>query len=448
VIGSVALLARVDPLLLLLPLFAVPYVVLGGRAQVLGLNAADKAAEAQRLGHSLRELGLTAAPAKEIRIGGLKGKLLRSHQAASDAALQPVQRAQATGAMYTAAGAVIFAVGFTGATLLVVVKATRGLATLGDVVLAMTLASQVNQQVAQTVGALSWLLQTLRGAGRFLWLRDYARAVKPRPGKSVALPDRITSGIDFRGVGFRYPGTTDDVLVDFNLHIPAGSTVAVVGENGAGKTSLVKLLGRFYEPTAGVISVDGVDIHDFDILGWRQRQSACFQDFTNFAFLLRETVGVGDLPRIEDLPRVEAALAAAEAMDVPQRLDHGLQTQLTKRFEGGVDLSGGQWQKLALSRAMMRDAPLVLTLDEPSSGLDAQAEHALFERYAGAARRSAAQNGAITILVSHRFSTVRMADLIVVIDKGRPVEVGSHDELMARRGLYAELYEIQASAYR
>ncbi|MDQ6748317.1 MAG: ABC transporter ATP-binding protein/permease [Candidatus Dormibacteraeota bacterium] len=448
VAGSVILLARLDLLLLLLPVFAVPYVVLGGKAQMLGLSAGEKAAEAGRLAQTVRQLGLTAAPAKEIRISGLQDTLRRHHRAAADAALAPMARAQARGALYSAAGSVIFAAGFIGATLLVVVRASRGQATLGDVVLAMTLASQVNQQVAGAVGAVSWLLQTLRGISRFLWLKDYAAvAVATRPA-SAPVPDRIGHGIDFEGVTFRYPGTDIDVLKDFSLHIPAGSTVAVVGENGAGKTSLVKLLERFYEPTAGRILVDGVDIAGFSIEQWRERHSACFQDFANFAFVLRETVGVGDLPRVDDLPRVEAALAAANASDVPERLERGLNAQLSRLFEGGVDLSGGQWQKLALGRAMMRDEPLLLALDEPSSGLDAQAEHSLFERYAGAAHRSAARNGAITVLVSHRFSTVRMADLIVVINEGRPAEVGTHAELMARRGLYAELYEIQASAYR
>jgi ATP-binding cassette subfamily B protein len=415
---------------------------------MLILNAGEEAAEPGRLAQAMRQLGLTASPAKEIRISGLQENLRRDHRAASDAALAPMARAQARGALYNAAGSVIFAVGFVGATLVVVVRASRGQASLGDVVLAMTLASQVNQQVSGAVGALSWLLQTLRGVSRFLWLRDYAvSAARPR-GSTVPVPARITRGIDLEAVSFRYPGTEAEVLRDFSLHIPAGATVAIVGENGAGKTSLVKLLERFYEPTSGRILVDGIDIRDFAVEQWRDRHSACFQDFANFAFKLRETVGVGDLARIDDLPRVEAALAAANGLDITERLDHGFDTQLTKLFEGGVDLSGGQWQKLALGRAMMRDEPLVLVLDEPSSGLDAQAEHSLFERYAGAARQGAARNGAITVLVSHRFSTVRMADLIVVIDGGRPTEVGSHAELIALGGLYAELYEIQASAYR
>ncbi|MFN2465074.1 MAG: ABC transporter ATP-binding protein [Candidatus Dormibacteria bacterium] len=448
VVGTVLLLARIDLLMLLLPVFAVPYVWLAGKAQVLALDAGEKAAEPQRMGHSLRQLGILPGPAKEIRVAGLQETLLRLHGEAAAAALAPVKRAQQKGALYNALGAVIFAVGFAAATLLVVFKATRGQASLGDVVLAMTLAARVNQQVSGTVSGLSWLLQSLRGVSRFLWLRDYSlTAGRQEPG-SAPVPAAIRSGIDLQDVAFRYPGTEVDVLRDFSLHVPAGSTVAIVGENGAGKTSLIKLLLRFYHPTSGRILLDGVDIREFDVEAWRARHSACFQDFTNFAFSLREAVGVGDLPQIENRPRIEAALAAADAADLPGRLSKGLETQLTKQFAAGEDLSGGQWQKLALGRAMMRQDPLVLALDEPSSGLDAEAEHLLFERYAGAARRGADGNGAITVLVSHRFSTVRMADLIVVVADGRPAEVGNHQELMHRRGLYAELFEIQASAYR
>jgi ATP-binding cassette subfamily B protein len=237
-------------------------------------------------------------------------------------------------------------------------------------------------------------------------------------------------------------------LHDVNIPIPAGSTVAIVGENGAGKTTLVKLLGRFYAPTAGAITVDGTDIASFDVEEWRARISGGFQDFARFEFLAREAVGVGDIPRIEDEPAIVGALARASATDVVPTLPGGFDTQLGKSFDDGIELSGGQWQKLALGRAMMREQPLLLVLDEPTAALDAQTEHALFERYAGAARRVAAETGAITIFVSHRFSTVRMADLIIVIEGGRVAESGSHAELMAQGGLYAELYELQARAYR
>jgi ATP-binding cassette subfamily B protein len=238
------------------------------------------------------------------------------------------------------------------------------------------------------------------------------------------------------------------VLDGVDLVLVPGTTVAIVGENGAGKTTLVKLLARLYEPTSGRILVDGIDLRRFDVDTWRARVSAGFQDFGRFQFVARESVGIGDLPAAGSEARVLEALERAAARDLPGDLPAGLGTQLGREFEGGVDLSIGQWQKVALGRAMMRRQPLLLILDEPTASLDAPTEHALFERFTEAAKDAAERSGAITILVSHRFSTVRMADLIVVFSEGRINEAGSHDELMRRGGTYAELYELQAAGYR
>ena len=230
--------------------------------------------------------------------------------------------------------------------------------------------------------------------------------------------------------------------------------VAIVGENGAGKTTLVKLLCRLYQPTSGRILVDGLELARMPADAWRSRLAGAFQDFFRFEFRARHTVGVGDLPRLDDEPAVVAAVDRAGADDVVARLAAGLETQLGPTWPDGVEVSFGQWQKLALARGFMRDRPLLLVLDEPTAALDAETEHALFERYAAAARggksNGAAErtDGRITILVSHRFSTVRMADLIVVLDGSRVVEVGAHEELVAKGGKYAELYGIQAAAYR
>lgn len=248
------------------------------------------------------------------------------------------------------------------------------------------------------------------------------------------------------------------VLEDVNLDLPAGTVVAIVGENGAGKTTLVKLLAKMYEPSVGAILVDGVPLTRLNAAEWRSRLAGAFQDFFRFEFRARHAVGVGDVPRLDDEPAVIAAVGRAGADDVVARLTSGLETQLGPTWPGGVEVSFGQWQKLALARGFMRDRALLLVLDEPTAALDAETEHALFERYADAVRRrgsSAAataaaddHDGRITVLVSHRFSTVRMADLIVVLDGARIVEVGSHDDLVAARGQYSELYSIQAAAYR
>ncbi len=231
--------------------------------------------------------------------------------------------------------------------------------------------------------------------------------------------------------------------------------VAIVGENGAGKTTLVKLLCRLYQPTIGRILVDGEELARMPPDLWRSRVSGAFQDFFRFEFRARHTVGVGDVPRMDDVPAVAAAVDRAGAADVVEQLVAGLETQLGPTWPGGVEISFGQWQKLALARGFMRERPLLLVLDEPTAALDAETEHALFERYAAAARggrtgggRQPTPDGRITILVSHRFSTVRMADFIVVLDGARVVESGTHEELLARGGQYAELYTIQAAAYR
>ena len=261
-------------------------------------------------------------------------------------------------------------------------------------------------------------------------------------------PDRLTRGIRLDHVSFAYPGTDRLVLDDVSLDLPAGAVVAIVGENGAGKSTLVKLLCKLYAPTSGRILVDDTDLARIPADEWRGRLAGAFQDFFRFELLARQSIGLGDVPRVDEVPAVRAAVDRAGATDVVDKLATGLSTQLGPTWPGGVEVSFGQWQKLALARGFMRDEPLLLALDEPTAALDAETEHALFERYAAALHARDDASGRISILVSHRFSTVRMADYIVVLDGARVVEAGSHDELMAAGGTYAELYQIQAAAYR
>jgi ATP-binding cassette subfamily B protein len=315
------------------------------------------------------------------------------------------------------------------------------------VLLVLAAGSRLSAYVGATVGELSFLRGFwMYGSRRLAWLEDYAASLTASADRRV--PGALHRGIRLEHVSFAYPGTSRLVLDDVSLALPSGSVVALIGENGAGKTTLVKLLAKMYEPTSGEIFVDDTPLSRVPADEWRRRLTGAFQDFFRFEFRARHTVGLGDLPRLDEQPAVQAAVERAGAGDVVSRLTSGLETQLGPTWPGGVEVSFGQWQKLALARGFMRDDPLVLILDEPTAALDAETEHALFERYAAAARSGGGNAGRITIVVSHRFSTVRMADLIVVLDGSRVTETGTHEELMALGGHYAELYGIQAAAYR
>ncbi len=446
--ASAALLARLHPVLLLLPLAGVVSFWTGRQAQDLQLAAIEATAEAERRRKHLFAVATSAASGKEVRVFGLAGDLIARHHRAAAEVMRRKDGADWRGAVLGAIGGLVSGAAYAGAIALVLLLTVHGGATPGDVVLAIGLAAAMNALITTAVLYGTSFLRVLGMARRYLWLEEYASRNRPAALEPAPVPDGLTEGIDLCHVTFRYPGTKRTILDDVSLHLPGGTVVALVGENGVGKTTIVKLLSRFYEPTEGRITVDGIDLGRLDVAAWRAHISAAFQDFARFELLARETVGIGDLALMEDRAAVGGALMRAGAEDVPGRLPAGLETQLGATWEGGIELSGGQWQKLALGRAMMRQAPLLLILDEPTASLDPQTEHDLFERYAQAARQAGGQFGTITVLVTHRFSTVRMAQLIVVLDGRQIREMGSHAELMARGGLYAELYEIQARAYR
>ena len=445
---AVVILASIAAPLALLPLFAVPGLITARAAWRIDARTDEELVEFVRRAGAVYTLATTPGPAKEARLFGLRNWL----PTLFSADYRHVRRRQVKSAALQLAletgGRLFFGIGFVGALVLVASRAAAGQATAGDVVVAFQVAGEVSLYLATTVQMVGWFGMVLVVAGRYLWLTDYAEQATERPRtESIGVPDRLSEGIRVENVDFTYPGTDRSVLAGADLFLPAGSTVAVVGDNGAGKTTLVKLLCGFYLPTTGRITIDGIDLADLELAEWRKRMSAGFQDFVKFELVARESVGVGELAALDDVQTVADALHRAAADDVVPRLADGLETQLGRSWTDGAELSGGQWQKLALGRAMMRSAPLLLVLDEPTASLDPDAEHALFERYAGAARRVAEANGAITVLVSHRFSTVRMADLIVVVNDARIVESGSHEELIKQNGLYAELYNLQAKAY-
>jgi ABC-type multidrug transport system ATPase subunit len=265
------------------------------------------------------------------------------------------------------------------------------------------------------------MIATLATADRLLWTEDHHATAVAAAGTAAA-PARLRSGIALRDLSFRYPGTERVVLSSLTLNLPAGATVAIVGENGSGKTTLVKLLLGMYQPTSGVIEVDDVPLSSIAHESWRQRCTAAFQDFARFALPAVESVGVADLPGLSSEPLAQAALDRAGAADLAGQLPSGLSTFVGGPYTGGQNLSGGQWQKLALGRAMRSPDPLLVVLDEPTASLDAHAEQALFDRYTSAAAGYAADSGTITLLVSHRFATVRMADLIIYLEEGHATE--------------------------
>jgi ATP-binding cassette, subfamily B, bacterial len=378
-----------------------------------------------------------------VRVTGIAERLVSQRREAWERWYGPMAAVRWGSARWHAVAWAVFGAGYTGA----IVFVASGLsASPGDVLLVLAAGAQLSAYIGATVGEIGFLRGIwMDGSRRLAWLEDYAAALVARADAPV--PDALTRGIELDRVSFAYPGTTDPVLREVSVTLPAGAVIAIVGENGAGKSTLVKLLSKFYEPTAGRVLVDGVDLAAMPADEWRGRLAGAFQDFYRFEFRAQHTVGLGDVPRRDDESAVATAVGRAGADDVVTQLAAGLRTQLGPAWPEGVEVSFGQWQKLALARGFMRDEPLLLVLDEPTAALDAETEHALFEQYAAGARRDTG-TGRITVLVSHRFSTVRMADLIIVLDGARVVEVGSHEELIAHHGQYAELYAIQAAAYR
>ena len=441
------LLVSVHPLLLLLPVAAVPALFATQRAQRQVAAARDRSATAVRQARHLFDLATSAVPAKELRVYRLEGEVRRRHLELWGGIGGVLRAGDLRSAATEASGQVVFAVTYVAAVLFVLRETVAGSSQVGDAVLVIALGAQVNQQVNSALDLLRRLQRMAESMARLRGLRASATG-RGAPAADAEVPDGIRHWVTMRDVSFSYPGADKLTLSDVNLTLPAGSVVAVIGENGAGKTTLVKLLCRLYDATAGTIEVDGVDIRRFPPDQWRRRVTAAFQDFVRFEVPAQQTVGVGQLERVDDRGAVLAALDRAHAGDLVDRLPEGLSTQLGSSWRQGTELSGGQWQKLALGRAMMRESPLLLILDEPTSALDAEAEHQLFERYAENARRIGRATGAITVLVSHRFSTVRMADLILAVADGRIAEAGSHSSLLAADGLYAGLYNMQAAAYR
>lgn len=405
----------------------------------------------RRLAGKVSEVLREPGQAVEVRAFGLYPTLTEIARRAFDAYRMLFTRSLRRYAILGALAWLAFGVAYVVAGLWLFGRVRTGENSIGDLTLVLLVGAQITTTGAGIAGNAQIIVDSLNAFDRYLWLREYAdehswSSSTRRP------PDRLVDGILLENVGFSYPTGPDrrhrSAVTGVDLHLPAGRTVAFVGDNGAGKSTLVKLLSRLYDPTEGRILVDGTPLDEIDPDAWRDRLSAGFQDYAALRFLAAETIGVGDLGARMDRDQIRAAVTAGQADPVVAALPHGLDTQLGTEFADGVGLSGGQWQRLALARAFMRTSPLLMLLDEPTAALDPEAEHAVYTQYGRTARELAARTGAVTVLVSHRFSTVRMADLIVVLDGGRVREVGTHAELLDAGGRYAELFSLQARAYR
>ncbi len=326
-----------------------------------------------------------------------------------------------------------------GAYAWIAVSTVRGLITLGQMTMYLMLFRQGQSAVSASLSAVGGMYEDNLYLST---LYEYLETeVAPAAGNAARGP-HPEDGIRFENVSFTYPGASDPALENVTLHLQPGASLALVGENGSGKTTLIKLLTRLYQPTSGRILLDGTDLAEWEEGTLRERIGVIFQDFTRYQMLVGENVGAGDEQHFDDESRWREAAAKGQADDFIDTLPEGYHTQLGKWFQDGRELSGGQWQKIALSRAFMRTRADILVLDEPTAAMDAQAEAEVFEHFRQLARER------ITILISHRFSTVRMADQIAVLDRGRIVELGSHEELMALNGRYSHLFTLQARGYR
>ncbi|HTC87538.1 MAG TPA: ABC transporter ATP-binding protein, partial [Bryobacteraceae bacterium] len=388
----------------------------------------------------LRMLGASNQSAKEVKIFGLGQHLADRSRTLFDKFYEENKALAIKRAITGSLLNLLPTAGYYGAYVLILIRTMAGAMTVGSLTF-------VAGAFARSRSLIETLFSSLNNiAEQALYIKDLFDFFETEPSivsvpNALPAPRPIRSGFEFRDVSFAYAGSERQVLRRVSFRFDAGERIALIGENGAGKTTLVKLLARLYEPTSGAIFLDGVDLREYDVDSLRGEIGVIFQDYMRYDMLVRENIGFGRIEELADQARVESAARKSLADPMIGQFKHGYQQMLGRRFENGVDLSAGQWQKVALGRAYMRDAQ-VLILDEPTASLDARAEYEVFLRFADLTR------GRMAVLISHRFSTVRMADRILVLAEGELVEQGSHQQLVALGGRYAELFELQAAGYR
>jgi ATP-binding cassette subfamily B protein len=443
-----ALIAYNPWLLLLLAVAVIPSFLGETHFASLGYSLLFRWTPERRQLDYLRYVGASDKTAKEVQMFGLAPWLTERYRDLSQRFYEENRSLSLRRGIVSALLSILGTIGYYSAYVVILIRAVKGDITIGTLTF-LAASFGRGRDVIQNI-----LLSASNVAEQALYLRDLFVFLEMRPTiesppNARLVPAKIQSGFVFENVGFRYPGSEPWAIRNVDLELRPGERVALVGENGAGKTTITKLLARLYDPTEGKITLEGVDLKEYDLASLRHAIGVIFQDFVRYDMRFDENIGVGEIDSVRaDLdknngtpPAITAAAENSLAASLLPRFSKGYQQMLGRRFEEGVDLSGGEWQKIALARAYIRDAQ-VLILDEPTAALDARAEYEVFLRF------SELVAGRMAILISHRFSTVRMADRIIVLRHGKVEEQGSHEELLAKHGLYEELFVMQAAGYR
>ncbi len=440
-ISLVALLIGFSPwLAVLVILAAVPNFLSNSRFAEMSFRAVSHRAPETRLLNYIETLLTSNETVKEIKLFGLGEALKERFEKLFTEFMEEDNSISRRNTFASLGWGMLTNLAYYGSYIWVIIRTITKVITLGDMTMFLSVFRQSQRAVMSLLESFSRLYENNLYLDNLLdFLKIEPALVSPENGKIAPAP--ILQGIHFQNVSFKYPGSDKYVLRNINLFIKPNESIALVGLNGAGKTTLIKLLTRLYDPTEGQITLDGVDLREYDMTSLHQRFGVIFQDFVRYQFSIKENIGFGQIEELDNMERIEEAASKGGADEVVAPLPDGYETILGRRWNRGHELSGGQWQKIALSRAFMRKAE-VLILDEPTSALDAQAEYEIFLHF------RELMEGRLAVLISHRFSTVRMADRIVVLENGRILELGSHEELMRHNQVYAHLFNLQAEGYR